>query len=474
MNETEYALDDDIAAIATALSPAALSIIRSSGKNAFEKAARIFSRPHKLLASRGNEIIHGWIVDGSKKIDEVVVCTYRAPKSFTGEDSVEIICHGGLSITMRIFKLFQASGFRQAKPGEFTFRSFIAGKSDLTKAEAVKEIIDAKTAQVAERAAQRLAGNLYANMQHAKDLILKQIAELDVQIEYPEDEELIPTRIKTDKITSAVQLLEKTISAWSLQKIFSEGAKLVLAGRPNAGKSLLFNALLNEERAIVSDCAGTTRDWLEQELNFNGLPIKLYDTAGLRFTREHIEQLGIDKTKQLSENADLILYLLDASKIHSNILLEKDDRDFLSAEKYTHIPKVLVFTKSDLLPKGTTDYLKPHAEKLLEEKLADEYLFISAKERSGIDTLVEKTYRLLISEDITTDELSVGTERQKQATEKALSFLQHALKAVEMEIPSDAVILDLEEALRYIAEITGELKSDDILNEIFSGFCVGK
>lgn len=474
MNINEYALDDDIVAIATALSPAAISVIRCSGKNTFKKLSSIFSRPKKLLASKGNELIYGWILSDKKKLDEVILCTYRSPKSFTGEDCIEVMCHGGLCITMKVLQAIISSGFRQAQAGEFTFRSFVFGKKDLTQAEATKEIIDAKTSAVAESAGKRLQGRLYKKLEDAKKLILRQIAEIDVHIEYPEDESDSPEKINIEKLSEAKEILESTIQNWSMQKIFNDGAKLVLAGKPNAGKSQLFNALINEERAIVSNIAGTTRDWLETEINFHGLPVKLYDTAGLRISKEHIEKIGIDKTKILIAEANLIMYLLDSTTVLDKREFCKEDLEFLSEEKYSHIKKFLILTKLDLLSAEEQANIEHEAKSLMNKKRVDAFTFVSAKEHVGLEDLIDTAYSLLLTEDFKSENISVGTERQKNACEKAIGFLKHAIEAVKINMPSDAIVLDLEEALRYIGEITGEVKSDDILGEIFSGFCVGK
>ncbi|MEL3907855.1 MAG: tRNA uridine-5-carboxymethylaminomethyl(34) synthesis GTPase MnmE [Treponemataceae bacterium] len=470
MNINEYALDDDIVAIATALAPAAISLLRTSGSGSFERVAKIFSRPQKLLASKGNEVIYGWLVKDGEKIDEVILCTYRAPKSFTGEDSVEIMCHGGLSLTLSVLKLLRSCGFRQAKPGEFSFRSFISGKSDLTKAEAINEIIDAKSEKLTQQAASRLSGGLYKKIKKAKDKVLATLAELEVSIEYPEDDGFDENELDKEKILEALSILESILENWETQKIFTDGAKIVLAGRPNSGKSKLFNAIINEERAIVSDVAGTTRDWLETSLSFKGLPVTLYDTAGLRFTTEQVEKIGIENTKLLSETADLILYLVDGGVGEYNA----EDADFMLAEKYAQLPKILVFTKADLIETCTKVKLKNQAEKLLQEKSISDYVLVSALEHFGLDELVEKSFSLLVDGELKSENITVGSQRQKNATESAIKFLKHALKSSEIQMPADAIVFDLEEALHFLGEITGEIRSEDILTEVFSNFCVGK
>ena len=286
----KYALDDPIAAIATALSPAALGIVRTSGKGAIDLASAIFSKPKKLKEAQGNTILHGWVLDpeSKKEVDEVTVCVYREPKSFTGEDSVEFICHGGTAVVLKIYRLLIENGFRAAEGGEFTFRAFANGKADLTRAEAVNEIINSKTDINIELAAGRLSGNLFSGIEEIKHELTAVIAAADVEIEYPEDEETSQGAFSPDLILRIIEPLKDLADSWAAEKIFIQGAKVVLAGKTNAGKSSLFNALLKEDRAIVSDIHGTTRDWLEASLNFNGIPVSLYDTAGIRYTQDSI------------------------------------------------------------------------------------------------------------------------------------------------------------------------------------------
>ena len=320
MNNSQYTPEEPISSIATALAPAALGIVRVSGKDCISLVSRVFSSPKRLLEAAGNTIVYGWIKDGDALVDEVMVAVYRAPKSFTGEDMCEIFCHGGPAVVTAVQALMLKSGFRQAERGEYTFRAYINGKTDLTKAEAVKEIIDSHTDASRGRAAGRLAGSLYEEIDSIKKLIVDTLAAIEVEIEYPEDEETIADAFDSSDIKAARDRLSELVDSWKGEKLYQDGARVVLCGRTNAGKSSLFNAILKEERAIVSDIEGTTRDFLESWASFDGIPVRLFDTAGLRDTEDVIEAQGVEITKNLSTDADVVLYLVD-----SNTGISEDD-----------------------------------------------------------------------------------------------------------------------------------------------------
>ena len=455
----KYIPEEPICAIATALSPSALGIVRASGKNCIELVSRIFSRPKALCQAEGNTLVYGWIVDGENRIDEVMVAVYRAPKSFTGEDMIEINCHGGPGVVMAIQNLLLRNGFRSAERGEYTFRAFINGKADLTKAEAVKEIIDSHTGEGRSRAAGRLAGNLFEEISSIKTLITDTLAAIEVEIEYPEDEETIADSFDSENLKKASERLEQLAKSWQGEKLYQDGARVVLCGRTNAGKSSLFNAILKEDRAIVSDIEGTTRDWIESFVDFDGIPVRLFDTAGLRETEDVIEAHGVELTKSLSEDADVVLYLCDSS-----VGLVKDDMEFLSACKE---PLVLVWNKSDKVSE------KPFANKS-KIPMLKEQLHISAKAGAGFEELFASVKKVL-TEGISTErgQAGLGSERQKENVEEALENVNHAIEAAK-DFTLDLVVQDLEEALNCLGELTGEVTADDVLSSIFSHFCVGK
>ena len=455
-----YTPEEPIAAIATALAPSALALIRISGKNCIELLSKVFSRPKALTQAEGNTIVYGWIVDSvnpdqKQKIDEVLVSVFRTPKSYTGEEMAEISCHGGISPVTAIFNLLLKNGFRTALPGEFTFRAFINGKTDLTKSEAVKEIIDSKTDASRSLAAGRLSGNLYNEIQSIKEKIISIIASIEVELEYPEDEENFSDSFDSTLLLQAKNSLTELSKSWQSQKLYQDGARIILCGKTNAGKSSLFNALLKEERAIVSDIEGTTRDWIESWVSFDGIPARLFDTAGLRITDDVIEQRGVEMTKDLTQDADIIIYLVDSTKEES-----KDDIDFINSFN-GKIPVIKVLNKIDVLQNNS--------------KLDENSVKISAKTGLGISDLI-KTVKGALVQSTKSDrtQAGLGSERQKQAVDEALDSVNHALEVSKGGFSMDAVVQDLEDALSFLSEITGETTPEDILGNIFANFCVGK
>ena len=514
MDNTGYTPEEPIAAVATALAPAALGIIRVSGKNSIQLLSKIFSRPKALNEAAGNTIVYGWIVElqnagfaksvgggqdcsqdqnaaardcvpdqKAARVDEVLVSVFRAPKSFTGEEMAEISCHGGTAVVTKIFNLLLQNGFRQAERGEFTFRAFINGKADLTKAEAVREIIESRTGASSQKAAGRLAGNLSQEIERVQKSLIDTLAQIEVEIEYPEDEETIADAYDQTKLLEAIAALERLAHTWKSEKLYQEGARLVLCGKTNAGKSSLFKSLLKEERAIVSDIEGTTRDWIESWISLDGIPARLFDTAGLRSTSDEIEARGVESAKELSDEADLLLYLAD-------VTLPKDQIDlaFLAERKE---PVIFVWNKLDKLPQDKE--AAAQTEKALQDQKAalaeaqkfyeaaskkipalSGQVFVSAKNGGGVKDLVAAAKSVLLKgQETERSQAGLGSERQKRLVESALESLRHAA-SLQKGYSLDAAVQDIEDALDFLGELTGRVTADDILDSVFSNFCVGK
>ena len=525
MTPNQYTPEEPISSIATALAPAALGIVRASGKNCIELVSKIFSRPKALLEAAGNTLVYGWIVDrrlgecavspaetaGAGRadsgavgkqttcaVDEVMLAVYRAPKSFTGEDMVEIFCHGGPAVVTAIQNLMLRSGFRQANRGEYTFRAFINGKPDLTKAEAVKEIIDSHTDASRSHAVGRLAGNLFTEIDSIKKLIIDTLAAIEVEIEYPEDEETIADSFDRSDIELAISRLQTLCDSWKGEKLYQDGARVVLAGRTNAGKSSLFNAILKEERAIVSDIEGTTRDWLESWASINGIPVRLFDTAGLRKTDDVIEAQGVELSKNLAQDADVVLYLVDGTSG-----MNDEDKAFV---ENCREPVIVVFTKSDKKDSpvkpwndnqpavSSSQSLPGQPGQLSSDEPAvssssdpmslsgltgqsTPCCCISSKTGAGLSELFAQITKILTAGITTSTErqqAGLGSARQKEAVANALECVRHALISADDNYTLDAVVQDLEDALDFLGEVTGDVTPDDVLGSIFANFCVGK
>ena len=470
MTQNQYTPEEPISSIATALSPAALGIVRVSGKKCIELVSKVFSRPKALLEAKGNSLVYGWIENSAdEKIDEVMLGVYRAPKSFTGEDMVEIYCHGGPAVVTAIQNLMLKSGFRQANRGEYTFRAYINGKTDLTKAEAVKEIIDSHTDVSRSHAAGRLSGELFNQIDSIKKLIIDTLAAIEVEIEYPEDEETIADTFDRADIETAITKLQNLVDSWKGEKLYQDGARVVLAGKTNAGKSSLFNAILKEDRAIVSDIEGTTRDWLESWASINGIPVRLFDTAGLRQTSDIIEAKGVELSKNLANNADLVLYLIDSTSG-----LSDDDKEFICHCKE---PLIIVFNKADKTDEMQKNKNSSTINELLQKTKINKtpVAFICAKNGDGLKDLFEKMSKILTSGLSTErEQAGLGSARQKESVQEALNCTKHALVSADDNYTLDAVVQDLEDALDALGEVTGDVTPDDVLGSIFANFCVGK
>lgn len=448
-----YRTDDDIFALATPWGESALAVVRTSGPRAVEKSCLMFSRPGALRAVGTAGLVHGFLMDRltGEKVDEVMASVYREGHGYTGEEAVEFSCHGSLDGIKRILRLCADTGFRPASPGEFTFRAFIHGRMDLTKAEAVQELVSARSSRARVMALDRLGGALFSRIEQFKQQVLTILSGIEVQLDYAEDEIGGDTGFPVGESIATATALENLAASWHAGQLYGSGARVVLAGATNAGKSSLFNLLLKDERAIVSDIHGTTRDYLEVEAEIDGIPVRLYDTAGLRESADTIEGEGMRRTMHLMEQADIIVLVKDGS-------VEKQ-----SQEEYIHEDDnrlIVVHNKSDLRSKP----------------LELSGLWISVKKGEGISALVEAiALRLRSRVPENGDEaLVIESNRQRDGLYAAAQALRRAAAMDASGVPLDIVAAELHAALRSLGELTGEVTSEDVLERIFSGFCVGK
>ena len=458
MKSFSYGDDSPIAAFATAPGKSALTLIRCSGKGSPEFAAKIFSAPEKLTQAAGNTVIHGWIVARNERVDDVLVSVFRSPKSYTGEDSLDISCHGG-NAGQAVMAALRAVGFREALPGEFTFRAFMNGKLDLTRAESVMELVSARTDRGRSNAINRLSGVLEKEISAIKKTLVEVLSGAEIFLDYSDDEisadaEEIAGRLPGEKLArEALVRLQKLAQSWRLERIYQEGILAVIAGRPNSGKSSLFNLLLKEERSIVTEIPGTTRDWIEAWVSIEGIPVRLTDTAGLRESSDKVEKIGIERSRDLLEAADIILYLIDGEAG-----ITDEDAALIDG---LAIPHLAIWNKTDIAP-------APNG-----------VLAISAKTGNGIAELTAAiAAKIQVAANVENANAAVsaslGTERQKNLVEAAIAALREALNLAEKNEPLDLVSPMLREAVNSLGEITGEVSTADILEEMFSKFCVGK
>jgi tRNA modification GTPase len=454
MNSVTYGDAAPIAALATPLAETALALIRSSGKDAIALLSTVFSRPKQLLAAQGNSVIHGWIVDrNGQRIDETLVSVYRAPRSYTGEDGADISCHGGIATVRSILRVLRGAGFREALPGEFTFRAFINNKLDLTRAESVMELVSAKTEVAREHAVNRLAGGLEQEIHDVKRLLVQVLAGTELLLDYSEDEGgteevagLLPDRPFAEE---ALARLRALAASYCVEKLYHDGALVVIAGRPNAGKSSLFNMLIKEERSIVTDVPGTTRDWVESTISIEGIPVRLVDTAGLHASLDTVERLGMERSLSLLAAAGLILYLIDGAAG-----LTAEDAAFL--RDHAGRPLIAVWNKADRAPPAH-----------------DGCIATSARTGAGLNALCAAIAAAL-SSPAQEKTAGIATERQKACVDAALSALEEALSLADRQQPLDLIAPLFRDAVNALGELTGEVSTADILDVMFSRFCVGK
>ena len=449
-------MNDTITAISTTLGVGAISIIRVSGNDAIKIVNKIF-KGKDLEKVDTHTINYGYIMDGNTKIDEVLVSVMIAPKTFTREDVVEINTHGGIAITNKVLELLLLNGCRLAEPGEFTKRAFLNGRIDLIEAEGVMDLINAKTEKSRKIAMNEVNGEVSKLIKNLRQKIIELLANIEVNIDYPEYEDIEEVTNKNilDNVDLIKEEINNILSKSEDMKIVKEGIKTIIIGSPNVGKSSILNRLLNEEKAIVTDIAGTTRDIVEGSVQIDGILLNILDTAGIRKTNDVVESIGVKKSLDLIDDADLILYVLN-----NNEVITKEEEEIL--EKIKNKNHIIIVNKIDLNRK-------------LNLKLLDNYIEMSIKDDIGIDNLRHKIKEMFNLEKINTSDFTyLSSARSISLLKKALISLDDVKKGIKENMPVDMVEIDLKNVWSTLGEIIGETYTDELIEQLFSQFCLGK
>lgn len=456
-------LEDTIAAIATPAGEGGIAVVRVSGKDSFKRVQQIFRSKEKVETMNPWRAIFGKIIDGDREVDEVVLIKYQNPKSYTMENMVEINCHGGIYVTRRILELLVKNGCRIARPGEFTLRAFLNGRIDLAQAEAVVEIIKSQTEFSLQTSIGQLHGKLSKRINEIRNLLIDSCSLLELELDFSEEDvDFVGRENFLNKIEKIVKELKGLISTYKAGRIAREGIKLVIAGKPNVGKSSLLNALIEEERAIVTDTPGTTRDPLEVRLDLQGILFRVFDTAGIKQSDDSIEREGIVRAKSHLQTADIVLHLFDGSAP-----LDEEDREIMKQLAELKNKKIVrVINKADL--KGIIDYKSIIAKNI-------EVLSISALKNTGVVELEKHIVDLVIdNKKSISNEIIISNARHLDSLERALGGLEKAEVELRKKMSSEFVAIYLRESLDALGEIVGAVTSEEILNNIFDQFCIGK
>lgn len=448
--------NDTIAAIATPLGTGGVGIIRISGESSKEIVSKIFSlslKEKKIPDCEPNRVYHGWVADDFAPVDEVIMLYFTAPKSYTGEDVFEIQCHGGINVAKNILKLCLKHGARLAERGEFSKRAFMNAKMDLSKAEAVIDMIHSKTDRFSKAAAGNLSGNLSKHINNLRKELLNLLSAITAAVDFPEDVPEPEYSFIEEKILYFTEKINSVLKTANSSNLMRDGIRIALAGKPNVGKSSLFNALLDAERAIVTEIAGTTRDIIQESIDIDGIPAVLTDTAGIREinskdSNDYIESIGINNTKNFIESADIILFVYDLTQG----MQEEDNKIY---EEIKHKKVVTIGSKADLAS-------------ISESKAIP----VSAKEKTGLENIKNEIKKLASAEDLS-NEFCTNT-RQQECLKNSKIALEQALIACRNKELQDLILIDLKSAFISLGEITGEVVSEEIINNIFSNFCIGK
>lgn len=462
----DFLSDRTIAAISTAMGASGIGIVRMSGNDSMEIMSKIFrpkNNKKNMMEADSHTIHYGHICDGDETVDEVLVMIMKAPHTYTGEDTVEIDCHGGILAQKKVLETAVKYGARPAEPGEFTKRAFLNGKMDLSQAEAVIDVINAKNEYALKSSLSQLKGSLEKKIKEIRENLIYQVAFIESALDDPEHisidgygKELLK------KVREERKKIERLIASSDEGKLIQEGIRTVILGKPNAGKSSLLNVLVKEEKAIVTDIEGTTRDILEENIMLHGISLKLIDTAGIRQTEDIVEKIGVEKARQTAKDADLILYVADSSRP-----LDENDKDIIRLIQEERKKAIVLLNKSDLDGTLTKDQIK--------EKLDVPVIEISALEETGIEKLEECMKEMFFQGDISfNDEVYITNIRHKAALEEAKRSLDMVEQSIEDSMPEDFFSIDLLGAYEALGSITGESLGEDLVNEIFSKFCMGK
>jgi tRNA modification GTPase len=452
--------EDTIVALATPNGVGAIGIIRLSGPQAIIIANRVF-RGKDLTLQPSHTIHFGNIMDGEAILDEVLVSLFVAPKSYTRENVVEISCHGSGYIIESIIKLLIKNGARAAKAGEFTMRAFLNGQLDLSQAEAVADLIAANSKASQQAAMQQLRGGFSNQLQNLREQLVTFASLIELELDFSEEDVEFANRAQLRQLVYDIErVIARLIQSFELGNAIKQGVNTVIAGRPNAGKSTLLNALLNEDRAIVSHIPGTTRDTIEEVLNINGINFRLIDTAGIREATDTIEQIGVQKTMEKISQTAVLLYVYDVQEL----TLAELQKDITSLQQ-PGIPIIVIANKIDLLRNNINTTPLPEGV---------EQLFISAKEKQHIDELKQLIYQKAVKGQLSGDETLITNIRHLEALQKTEQALTQVLNGLDNQVTSDFLSMDIKQGLHYLGEITGAVTTDDLLDNIFSKFCIGK
>ena len=448
-------MEDTIVAISTSVGEGAISIIRLSGHDALNIASKVFTKD--LTKVDSHTIHYGFITSNNEKIDEVLVSVMKTPKTFTREDIVEINCHGGIATTNKVLEVLLENGARLAEPGEFTKRAFLNGRIDLLEAEATMDLISSKAESARKISINTLTGETSNLIKNLRSELVKIISNIEVNIDYPEyeDIEVLTNESILPDIKKFKEKLEEIIKKSEDSKVIKEGIRVGIIGRPNVGKSSLLNSLLEEEKAIVTDVPGTTRDIVEGSLIVSGIPLNIIDTAGIRKTEDTVEKIGVEKSLKIIDTSDLLIYILN-----NNEGITEEEKEIL--EKTKNKKRIIVVNKIDLKTK-------------LNKKLLDSYIEISVKENIGIDKIKDEIKRLFNIGEISTNDMTyLSNARSIALLKKSLNNINDAINEINNNNPIDIVELSLKESWNNLGEVIGETYTDELLDELFSRFCLGK